>query len=340
VFHAHQLMQQECATSILSCKLGDDPTPYFIVGTGFTHPEESEPKTGRIIIFSWAEGKLTQVAEKEIKGAAYSMNSFNGKLLACINSTVRLWEWTQEKELRLECSHFNNIIALHAKTSGDFILVGDLVRSMTLLQYKTMEGSFEEIARDYCPNWMTAVEILDDDTFLGAENNSNLFVCQRDAGANTDEERQQMQEVGQIHIGDMVNVFRHGSLVMQNLGDSTIPHTGCVLFGTVNGSIGLVTQLPQEFYELLLELQKRLTKAIKSVGRIEHGVWRSFQSDKKDESCEGFIDGDIIESFLDLDRVSMTDVVTGLQRADSSGMKVAVGVDDIIKIVEDLTRIH
>ena len=93
----------------------------------------------------------------------------------------------QEKELRLECSHFNNIIALHAKTSGDFILVGDLVRSMTLLQvlhilffatwllvdlqlnrirwlmcffqYKTMEGSFEEIARDYCPNWMTAVEV-------------------------------------------------------------------------------------------------------------------------------------------------------------------------------------
>jgi DNA damage-binding protein 1 len=58
-----------------------------------------------------------------------------------------------------------------------------------------MEGSFEEIARDYCPNWMTAVEILGDDTFLGAENNQNMFVCQRDAGANTDEERQQMMEV-------------------------------------------------------------------------------------------------------------------------------------------------
>ena len=28
-----------------------------------------------------------------------------------------------------------------------------------LFQYKTMEGSFEEIARDYCPNWMTAVEV-------------------------------------------------------------------------------------------------------------------------------------------------------------------------------------
>ena len=121
------------------------------------------------------------------------------QLLASINSTVRLWEWTQDKELRLECSHFNNIIALYLKTSGDFILLGDLVRSMTLLQYKTMEGSFEEIARDYSPNWMTAVEILDDDTFLGCENSFNIFVCQRDSGANTDEERQQMSEVGKIH---------------------------------------------------------------------------------------------------------------------------------------------
>merc|ERR1712133_89989 len=69
VFHSHQLMQQEHVTSILSAKLGDDPTPYYIVGTGFTHPEESEQKTGRSIIFSWAEGKLTQIAEKEIKGA-------------------------------------------------------------------------------------------------------------------------------------------------------------------------------------------------------------------------------------------------------------------------------
>lgn len=93
---------------------------------------------------------------------------------------MRLYEWTSDKDLRLECSHFNNILALYLKTKGDFILVGDLMRSITLLQYKQMEGSFEEIARDYEPNWMTAVEILDDDTFLGAENSNNLFVCQKD----------------------------------------------------------------------------------------------------------------------------------------------------------------
>ena len=150
----------------------------------------------------------------------------------------------------------------------------------------------------------------------------------------------------------MVNVFRHGSLVMQNLGDSTIPHTGCVLFGTVNGSIGLVTQLPQvilsgvffisgeiyaflgcfifTFYATLLlpgvlwaaaGASEAADKSDQVCG--ENRAWglallpevvlilspttasninSPVSSDKKDESCEGFIDGDIIESFLDLDR--------------------------------------
>lgn len=52
------------------------------------NPEESEPKVGRIIMFLYDEGKLTQVAEKEVKGACYSLVEFNGKLLASINSTV------------------------------------------------------------------------------------------------------------------------------------------------------------------------------------------------------------------------------------------------------------
>ncbi|CAH1116723.1 unnamed protein product [Phaedon cochleariae] len=330
VLHAHQLMQQEYAMSLISCQLGNDPNPYFIVGTANVNPEESEPKQGRLLVFHWSENKLAQVSEKEIKGACYSLSEFNGKLLASINSTVRLFEWTAEKELRLECSHFNNIISLFLKTKGDFILIGDLMRSMTLLQYKTMEGSFEEIARDYNPNWMTAVEILDDDVFLGAENSYNVFVCQKDGAATTDEERSQMHEVGQFHVGDMVNVFRHGSLVMQNVGETSTPTRGCVLFGTVGGAIGLVTQITQDFYEFLLELQTKLATVIKSVGKIEHSYWRAFHTDIKTENSEAFIDGDLIESFLDLSQEKMKEVADG----------VGMTVENLVKMIEDLTRIH
>ncbi|KAM7405797.1 hypothetical protein PAMP_000224 [Pampus punctatissimus] len=340
VLHAHQFLPSEYALSMVSCRLGKDPSVYFIVGTSMVYPEEAEPKQGRIIVFHYTDGKLQTVAEKEVKGAVYSMVEFNGKLLASINSTVRLYEWTAEKELRTECNHYNNIMALYLKTKGDFILVGDLMRSVLLLAYKPMEGNFEEIARDFNPNWMSAVEILDDDNFLGAENAFNLFVCQKDSAATTDEERQHLQEVGVFHLGEFVNVFCHGSLVLQNLGESSTPTQGSVLFGTVNGMIGLVTSLSEGWYSLLLDLQNRLNKVIKSVGKIEHNFWRSFHTERKTEQATGFIDGDLIESFLDLGRAKMQEVVSTLQIDDGSGMKREATVDEVIKIVEELTRIH
>ena len=67
-----------------------------------------------------------------------------------------------------------------------------------------------QIAHDYSPNWMTAVEILDDDTFLGAENSFNLFTCQKDSGSAADDDRSYLQEAGKFYLGEFVNVFRHG----------------------------------------------------------------------------------------------------------------------------------
>jgi len=38
----------------------------------------------------------------------------------------------------------------------------------------------EEIAQDFNSNWMTAIDVLDDDTFIGAENYYNLFTVRAD----------------------------------------------------------------------------------------------------------------------------------------------------------------
>ncbi len=92
VLHAHQFMQMEQGLSLISCKLGMDPYPYYVVGTGIVSPEETETKVGRIVIFQWKDGKLHQISEKDIKGACYSLSQLNVnntcKLLAAINSTV------------------------------------------------------------------------------------------------------------------------------------------------------------------------------------------------------------------------------------------------------------
>ncbi|XP_050444479.1 DNA damage-binding protein 1 [Adelges cooleyi] len=347
VLHAHQLNTNEYALSIISAKLGDDPTTYYILGTAVVNPEDQDPKLGRILIFQWddSSSKLTQITEKEVKGACYAMAEFNGKLLAAVNCTVRLFEWTADKELRLECSHFNNIVALFVKTKGDFIICGDLMRSLTLLQYKAMEGSFEEIARDYCPKWSTAIEIIDDDIFIGAENEKNLFIIQKDSTLTSDEDRHQLQEIGQFHLGDLVNVFRHGSLVMQHFTDTYVSTQGGILYGTCSGALGLVTQLSPKMFEFLTDLQDSLANVIKGVGKITHRNWRSYHTEIRTELAEGFVDGDLIESFLDLPKSEMSAVIEGLKGSyDCQFRKVTKDANlilsDVIKLVEDLTRIH
>ena len=80
-------------------------------------------------------------AEKETKGAVYNLNAFNGKLLAGVNNKVILYGWKagmddDSHELAHECSHSGHILALYVTVRGEFILVGDLMKSMSLLIYK------------------------------------------------------------------------------------------------------------------------------------------------------------------------------------------------------------
>ncbi|XP_072969615.1 DNA damage-binding protein 1 [Typha angustifolia] len=323
----------EYGCSIISCSFSDDSNVYYCVGTAYVLPEENEPTKGRILVFVVEDGKLQLIAEKETKGAVYSLNSFNGKLLAAINQKIQLYKWMLRedgpRELQSECGHHGHILALYVQTRGDFIVVGDLMKSISLLLYKHEEGAIEELARDYNANWMTAVEILDDDIYLGAENNFNLFTVRKNSDAATDEERGRLEVVGEYHLGEFVNRFRHGSLVMR-LPDSEAGQIPTVIFGTVNGVIGVVASLPHDQYSFLEKLQANLVKVIKGVGGLSHEHWRSFNNEKKTVDARNFLDGDLIESFLDLSRSRMEEISNVM----------GVSVEELSKRVEELTRLH
>ena len=64
------------------------------------------------------------------------------------------------------------------------------------------------------------------------------------------------QEVGEFHLGEMVNRFRVGSLVMK-LPDSDAARIPTFLFGTINGVLGVVMSLPKAQFTFLSRLQVR-----------------------------------------------------------------------------------
>jgi DNA damage-binding protein 1 len=297
---------------------------------------------------------------------------------------VSLFSWGESSlggiELSNDCNHHGHILALYLTIRGDFIIVGDLMKSISLLQYQPTEEKIVEIARDYNTNWMTAVEALDDDVFIGSENGFNIFTVQKNSETATDEDRKRLDMCGWFHTGEFINRFRHGKtictgfcdvdvaltirltffglsagslVVTQNVdSDSSPVAQPRLIFAAVSGMIGVVASISEDKFLLLQRLEQSLAKYLlkapqkRTIGNLTQSEWRSFTNDRRVSygNAKNFIDGDLIEQFLDLQEDAMWQVVDAVNSKETSNHAISaeakVSVQEITKLVEDLTRIH
>jgi len=180
VLHSVQLQISEFAISILSMSFESDPTvAFYIIGCCFVNDDEPEPKMGRILVFRLNENKLIQICEKEIKGAPYCMQNFNGKLLVSISNSLKLYEF-KDNQLNQLASYSDNVFIIHLKCKNDFILTGDMMKSCAVLTYRTDSNTFEMVARDHSPVWLSSIEMLDDDNFLMSDSFQNVITLKKD----------------------------------------------------------------------------------------------------------------------------------------------------------------
>ncbi len=77
-------------------------------------------------------------------------------------------------------------------------------------------------------------------------------------------------------------------------------------------------------------VQDCLRKVIKGVGGLSHVAWRTFQDEHTKMPSQNFVDGDLIEQFLDLKRDSMERVAREMGEGVTS--------EDLLRMVEELSR--
>lgn len=346
-------------TLALTAETPDGKTQFkkriFAVGSAVEDEDEPEPSKGRILFFDPAraravrqasgEGAETSMLEPLCKidtdGAVYSiaqLESHPNMFVCAINSRVRVYEVSSVDEsldglaVRQVCEHYGALVCLSVKAHGDYIVVADMMRSISLLRFSRGEMEeappfLEEIGRDFYPNWMTAVAVLDNETFLGAENNCNLFVVHRNTGASTDEDLGRLDTVGRFHLGEFVNVFARGSLVMPSASESStdgnmedlggkadeldpdtaiqsewavapIERNSTVVWGAVSGAVGLVCRLTPPGFSFLQKVEVAMRDVVQSYGELKHDEYRGFHTDKLSAPAVGFVDGDLVEKYL------------------------------------------
>ncbi len=370
--------------------------PYVLIGTAYAYPDEDEPTQGRVLVVECNSGhvghlksdneddNLTRyvrhVTQMPTSGGVYSISPFyGGAVLITVNSKTHLCRLAMGKNEVGELSfvgsgHHGHMLSLCVRSlakngvSGSnrqtkqLAIVGDLMRSISLVEYLPKHEAIEEVARDYNANYMTSIEMLTDGIYLGSENFNNLFVLRYNSNATSEEARVRLDTIGEYHLGEMTNKLMGGSLIMpNNSGGGTsamnsssssrsvksksdkapfdqnrkvdITTGSQTLYGTVDGSIGSVLGLNGPTFAFLSSLQRAMTSIIKPVGGIGHQYFRAFHAERCNRPSRGFVDGDLIETFLDLNRQTMEKIVDrmntdGRWKIRDAGLGLSVPVDN------------
>jgi DNA damage-binding protein 1 len=317
---------------------GMDPrVEYCVVGTAIDAYDDSDASLGRILLFVVVDKRLTQVAEHPVCGAVYDMAPFNGRLLAGVNMRALVLSVKQGVDgilkIKQDISHRGHILIWRLQAQGDFVVLGDIMQSITLLTGKSINGDgLEQLAADYDLAWTTALEIMEDDTFMLAEQSCNLLTLRRNSSAASDVDRWRLDRVGLFHLGAIVNRIKHGSLVMRMPEDVGSPVQKTMIFGTADGMLGVIATLTPAAHEFFVHVEKAMASELPGVGGFSHADWRQFYvaAPLRKAPAKGFVDGDLVERFLELPLLQATRV------ADTVG----VTVEDLTRRVEEMHRLH
>ena len=360
-------------------------------------------------------------SELIMKGGVYSICPFyDGSLLVTENSKTRYCRVIDGSLKVVGAGHHGHTLSLCVQSlvpphsaSGpstlddersQLAIVGDLMRSVAVVQYFPKYKALEEVARDYNTQWTTATEMLTENVYLVAENWCNFVILKRNPKAAAEEVRCRLETVGEFNAGEMANKLMSGSLVVpttssENVYDSrgalcsgdaspggftgmrspkkakkaaaansNTPMKAVVTIGsrtlycTVDGSIGSCLGLDVPTAAFFCALERCMARAIRPVGGLGHSEFRAFVAEKRHHPSRGFVDGDFIESFLDLDRTTMERIVAemnedGLWETEdlldsgsipsgnsSSGrpkdQKTILMVEDVLGMVEEISMSH
>lgn len=196
-----------------------------------------------------------------------------------------------------------------------------------------MPDELHEVARHFETVWGTAVAHLGEHLWLQADAEGNLIVLERDVTSYDADDRRRMRVVSEMLLGEMVNRIRP---VPSSLAPSTtavvVPRA---FLATVEGGVYVLGLIAPGKQDLLIRLQARMAELVLSPGGIPFNKFRGFRSQVRDCGEEGptrFVDGELVETFLDLSAEA--------QEVVGRELGVAGGGEEVRGLVEGLKRIH
>ncbi|CAL1172138.1 unnamed protein product [Cladocopium goreaui] len=339
------LGHDEMISSVVTVSFTGDPTVYVAVGTAVVLQSEPEPTRGQVrLLAPCPSSSSSEVAlppfrvakTLEVQGAVYALSAFEGRLLGAVNNRLQLWE-LQGSQLVEVCRYSAGVIVLDLQTLGDLILVGDIMRSVTLMRFQAQAMAFETVAHDETSAWSTTVDMLSENHFLCAEDGGNLLSLRCGQRRSNGEAVNVLERVGRIHTGEFMNRFQRSTLrrSMSRPGSAFDP-TYCTIWASASGAFGWVLPVEQHRFLRLLKLQEFIASELKPMLSQK---WCDARLDLQGERVEheGFLDGDLLKRFLMMPEEKQQALAARARRERLDGLDdLDAGDDPLQELLEDL----
>lgn len=355
----YALNEEELVECVMRCELPDGSggvAERFVVGTAYLDDQNATAERGRILILEVTpERVLKLVTELGVKGGCRCISMCEGKIVAALIKTIVIYDVeyrTPSKPTLNKLATFRCSTApIDITVNGTRIAIADLMKSMVVIEYQRskdgLPAKLVEVSRHFSVTWATALAEIDENMFLESDAEGNLIVLSGDPNGVTEDDRRRLNVNSEMLLGEMVNRIRR--IDVQSAADAVVVPKA--FMGTVRaiplscfrldililihiqveGSIYLFALIAQSRLDFLITLQSNLSNIVAAPGDIDFSKYRAFKNQvREEEEPWRFVDGELIEQFLNLGEEQQKKAVEGL----------GVDIEEVRGIVEGLRRMH
>jgi len=175
-----ELEQNEAAFSIAVLNFATEANQLFLA-VGTAADVTLAPKSlssGFIHIYRFIDDGmgLELVHKTPVDEVPHALLHFQGRLLAGVGKTLRIYDLGKRKLLR-KCESRaipNSIVTLH--NQGGRIIIGDIQESVHYASYIAADNKIVIFADDKAPRWISCLAMIDYNTVAGGDKFGNFFV--------------------------------------------------------------------------------------------------------------------------------------------------------------------
>ncbi|KAL6526939.1 hypothetical protein OROGR_016029 [Orobanche gracilis] len=263
------------------------------VGTAYVQGEDVAAR-GRVLLYSveknsdGVQAQVSEVYSKELKGAISALASLQGHLLLASGPKIILHKWTGSDLNGVAFYDVPPLYVVSLNIVKNFILVGDIHKSIYFLSWKEQGSQLNLLAKDFGSLDCLATEFLIDGSTLSlsvSDEQKNFQIFYYAPKMSESWKGQKLLSRAEFHVGAHITKFLRQQLLPTSAdrmapGSDKTNRFG-LLFGTLDGSIGCIAPLEELTFRRLQSLQKKLVDAVAHVAGLNPRSFRHFNSNGK-----------------------------------------------------------